>query len=304
MYEIKKKPEEFIVKEISNIKFKDKGDFVYFLLKKKEYNTLDAIKRIADALNAPVKWFGFAGNKDRKAITEQLVSAKGVKKENLERLKLRDIEIKIMGYGDRAISLGDLRGNEFIITIRGLDDKEFNCFNKNKQALMPNYFGEQRFSKVNVEVGRAIIKKDFKKVAGLLELDVKNNDFIGALRKIDKKILRLYIHAYQSYIWNEAVRELPKLNKKIPIIGFGTELDEYGDKINVIVGDILEKERLNLRDFVISQMPELSSEGDERDSMVEIKDLEVLEKGRDWVKIKFFLRKGSYATEAVKFLFS
>ncbi|MFH2027848.1 MAG: tRNA pseudouridine(13) synthase TruD [Nanoarchaeota archaeon] len=309
MYLIKQKPEEFIVKEVSNIKVNDKGDYIYFLLKKTNYNTIDAIKRIADALHIPSARFGFAGNKDRKAITEQLISIKGVKKENLNNLKLKDIEIQHIGYGDKYISLGELEGNKFTITIRNLNDHDIGNFKnkiEKKPILMPNYFGEQRFSEKNADIGRSIIKKEFEKASELLNLDIGGNDFIGALRKTDRKLLRLYVHAYQSLIFNNTINKyirFKKDNEKIPIMGFGTELENYPAKLREIIQDILKKEDIDVREFITTKIPELSQEGNERDLFIEIKDLEILEEKDDVVKIKFFLQKGSYATEAVKFLF-
>ncbi|MBR9702195.1 tRNA pseudouridine(13) synthase TruD [Candidatus Pacearchaeota archaeon] len=310
MYKIKQEPEDFIVKEINNIEVKDSGEYLYFLLKKKNYNTLNAVSRIANALHVPINRFGYAGNKDKKAITEQIVSIYGVNKENLARVNLKDIEIKVLGYGMEYISIGDLVGNEFIITVRELNEEGIINFNegiKNKPILMPNYFGVQRFSTQNIDVGRALIKREFEKAAELLKLDIIENDFIGAIRRVNKKIIRLYIRAYQSYIFNETVKEYLKNdikdNEKIPIIGFGTELEEYNEKIAHIVKNILMDEKIDVRDFITVKMPELSEEGSIRDLFVEIKDLEVKEKKEDFVKIKFFLQKGSYATEAIDFLF-
>ena len=305
---IKEKPEDFIVREVSNVQVKDKGEYLHFSLKKTNYNTIDAIETIAKRLGIPFIRFGFAGNKDRNAITEQVVSVKNIKKEDLEKLKLKDIEIDVLGYSDEHNFLGNLEGNEFVITIKELSEKELDNFNEklNGKVLMPNYFGEQRFSSQNVDVGRALIKRDFKKAAELLRLDIIDNDFIGAMRKINKKILRIYIHSYQSHIFNETVKEYlkdAKGNEKIPVVGFGTEFEKYGSKLRKIIEEILKKEELDLRDFITIKMPELSEEGNERDLFVEIKDLEVLDKGEDWVKVKFFLQKGSYATEAVNYLF-
>jgi len=309
MYKIKERPEDFIVKEISDVELKDRGEYTYFLLKKRNYNTLDAIERIARAINVGVSRLGFAGNKDKMAITEQLVSVSGVKKENLEKLRLKDIEIKVCGYSDEYNFLGNLQGNEFVIIVRELGGGEIKKFEEKieNEVLMPNYFGEQRFSEQNVDIGRAIIKRNFEEASKLLNLDIVDNDYIGAMRKINKKILRLYVHSYQSYIFNETIKEYLKLgtkeNEKIPIVGFGTELEKYNAEIRRIIEGILSIENLDLRDFITLKMPELSEEGIERDLFVEIRDLEVLEKGGNWVKVKFFLKKGSYATEAIDFLF-
>src|SRR3989338_4453907 len=123
MYQIKQIPEDFIVRETSDTKFKDSGEYSYFLLKKKNYNTLSAIQKIADALKINAKNIGFAGNKDKNAVTEQLISIKNGN-ENIENLRIKDIELKYLGKGNEEIYLGSLKGNDFVITIRNLTKME------------------------------------------------------------------------------------------------------------------------------------------------------------------------------------
>ncbi|HLC95831.1 MAG TPA: tRNA pseudouridine(13) synthase TruD [Candidatus Nanoarchaeia archaeon] len=307
MYTIKKNPEDFVVKEITDITPAPTGEYTYFLLKKRNYNTLSAIEVIAKILNVPLNRFGFAGNKDKQAVTEQLISARDVKKVNLEKISLTDIEIIPQGYGDNYISLGSLKGNEFTITVRNISKEERSCFDKKKLTLLfPNTYGEQRFSEKNVDVGRALIKRDFEEASSLLNLSIVENDFIGAIRQTNKKILRLYIHAYQSFLFNEIIMKYLKKKReqqKIPILGFGTELERYPPDLQAIAQKILEKEHLTLRDFITVKMPELSEEGTERDLYAEIENLKILREEADTLVISFFLKKGSYATEAIKFLF-
>ncbi len=328
MYKIKQIPEDFIVKEISNVKIKEKGAFSVYLLKKTNYTTEKAVQTIADKLGIKRKFIGYAGNKDRKAITEQLIS---IKTNNKVDIKLKDIELRFLGYSDKPISIGDLIGNGFIITIRDLNKKDVSNLNKKikkNRILIPNYFGEQRFSKDNVNVGRLILKREFREA---VELIIKNNkyledkiddyldknDYIGALRLVPKKILKLYIHSLQSHIFNSTIDEiinkklnktLIKNNKKIPIVGFGTEIGNK--KIDKIINDLLKKEEISLRDFIIREIPELSSEGGERGLFMEINEVKILDssddelnKNKKKIKINFKLQKGSYATVAVEHLF-
>jgi len=327
MYKIKEKVEDFIVKEKTiTKKQKTKQDYIYFILKKRNITTSQAIEKIAKSLRIKTKRIGFAGNKDKKAITEQLISFFKVRKERIENLKLKNISLKFYGYGNKPIFLGELEGNYFIIVVRNLTKRDIDRFNKNKNKKALNLFGEQRFSKQNIKIGKALIKKDFKKAIELIiknegcyERDVKEylkenkNDFIGALRKINKNILKLYIHAYQSYIFNETVKEYSKkANKqeKIPIIGFGTYLNVFNKKIKEIIEKIMKEESISFRDFIIKQIPELSSFGGERDLFVEIKNLSYkimdddLNSERKKMILKFFLKKGCYATTFIKFLFS
>ena len=237
MYKIKQIPEDFIVEEIINLDVKQSGEYSYFKLKKRDYTTLKAIQTIADKLNIPVKFISFAGNKDKKAVTEQAISIRGSNKNNIENLKLNDIELGFLGHGSEPISLGSLEGNEFTIMVKDLSEDEIKLFEKNIKNLdkIPNYFGEQRFSKDNAEIGRNMIKKRFKEAVNLIikgnndlvkdHIETNPTDYIGALRKINKKILKLYIHAYQSLLSNRLVYTLKSKGKniKIPIVGFGTE---------------------------------------------------------------------------------
>src|SRR3989338_6162306 len=99
MCKIKQIPEDFIVKEINDIKFDDNGIYSYFLLKKRNYNTLRAIKIISEKLKIPEKNIGFAGSKDKNAVTEQIISIKNGNK-NIENIGFRDIELKVIGKGN------------------------------------------------------------------------------------------------------------------------------------------------------------------------------------------------------------
>jgi len=339
MYKIKQIPDDFIVKEITNIELKDSGNYTYFILKKKNYTTERAVSTAAKYLKTNRKNIGYAGSKDKNAVTEQMISVKGFNK--IKNIELKDIELIYKGKGDERISLGDLKGNEFIITVRNLNKKEI----KLTSIQIPNYFDEQRFSKNNAEIGRLILKKDFKGAvslilnhdnSGSIEKEVLDhiskfpNDFIGAIKKVPKKIRMMYVHAFQSLIFNKTISELmilktkeykkvdysngffvfPKKeikNAKIPIIGFGTEFKD--NKLRDISLKILEEEGIKLRDFIIRGMLELASEGDERDMFVNAEDIKTkvekdeINKNKKKFIISFKLPKGSYATIVIKKIF-
>ncbi|MBW2992591.1 tRNA pseudouridine(13) synthase TruD [Candidatus Woesearchaeota archaeon] len=306
MYKIKEKPEDFIVEEVTNVIAKDKGRYKLYWMTKKDYTTADAVKRIAKKLRIKERFIGFAGTKDKKAITKQLVGIPFISKEKIENLGFDGLKLDFYGNNDEPVSLGDLEGNNFEIVVRNLDGVEV----ENKK--IKNFYGEQRFSKQNADIGKLIVKKDFKKAAEKIAeserdvkeyLDINEKDYIGALRRLALKILKIYVHAYQSYLWNKIALQIDE-DCEIPIIGFDTEVkDEKIEKI-------MKEEGINYRDFIIKEIPELSSEGGKRELFVKPKDFEILEKGEDElnkgkkkIKLKFFLPKGSYATEAIRQLF-
>ena len=336
MYKIKQIPEDFIVNEINDVAIGDAGEYAYFILKKKNYDTLKAIEAIARSLRISQKSIGFAGNKDRNAVTEQMISIKNGRKD-FEKVSLKDIVLKYVGKGDEEIYLGGLKGNEFDITIRNLEDTEIKKIEdkaKNNRIFMPNYFGIQRFSKNNHLVGKALINGDFKKAVELVlesnseqnerieeHLQKQKNDFIGALKIIPFKMLKLYVHSYQSFLFNKTLEEYVSTNKlsgnklnydeKIPIIGFSTELkDLKNNQLKKIIERIMEQEKITERGFIIRAIPELSSEGSERDTFIKIRNFKIIKTEKDELNenkekmaVSFSLPKGCYATVLIDFLF-
>jgi tRNA pseudouridine13 synthase len=326
MYKIKQAPEDFKVTEKIELHIDPEGDYAYFWLNKKGYATVKALQKIATFLGCRLKDIGFAGNKDKQAVTKQAISVKDFGKRTGEKrfdmFKSDDIKLEYIGRGKAPISLGDLKGNEFEIIIHDCEKAP------EKITQFINYFDEQRFSKTNKEVGKAILKGDMKKACSLIDAEeVKNrlsekpNDYVGAMKELPIKTRLMLVHSYQSYLWNETVKEylqqkhedtanveyslgllvFPKKNIEnvaVPIIGFGSEMEDK--EMKAITDSIMKKESLNERDFVIRSMPELSAEGGKRDLVTEVKDLTIENIGEKSYKLKFFLQKGSYATMAVK----
>ena len=329
MYKIKQIPEDFVVNERSSPELQDRGNYAIFRLKKKDFTTLKACQIIADSLKIPLKNIGFAGAKDRQAVTEQVISIKKSGK-SAEKVSNDLIQISFLGYSDNPISLGDLKGNHFIITIRNLENETPDSINQ-----IINYFDDQRFSTNNHLVGKAIIKKDFKTACGLLEkeklvkdhLKERPKDFVGAIKKVPFKIRTMYIHAYQSWLFNQTIigfiKDLdcihveyslgtllfPKKDMKefdIPLIGFQTERSENSG-MNRMIENIKKQEDISERDFITKSMPELSAEGGLRPLVVKITDLKIdkpeidnLNEGKNKITVEFNLPKGSYATIVIK----
>ena len=326
MYTLKELPEDFVVKEISNVEMKDSGKYGYYLLWKRNRNTLDVIKELAKRLHIPEKDIGIAGNKDKLAITEQVISVPSrCSKEQVLAIQLEQISLTFCGYGDKPISLGDLAGNSFEIIVRDLSLDHIPMI-----TFIPNYFDEQRFSKQNGDIGRSIIKKDFSQAAQLIaEAVVKEHlshyptDCVGALKKLPLRLLRMYVNAYQSFLWNQAVAGIfrddlkkevaysfgtfvfPHLKHdlKVPLPGFDSKM------MCKEVEEVMKKEGISCRDFIIKQIPELSLEGEWRETCVEVMNFSAtlsddeLHEGKKKARLTFTLPKGSYATIVVKSLF-
>jgi len=298
MYKIKQIPQDFVVKEQNDLKFTENGRYSYFLLKKTDYSTLKAIGVISRRLKIRPKFINFAGTKDKVACTEQYISVSlGPRKD----YDFGDIQLTFLGRGDERLNLGNLKGNHFEITVRDINKRP-----EPKERVL-NLFDDQRFGIKgnNHIIGKHIIKKEFKEAAETIPLDVKGNDYVGALRTLPKKILLIYVHAFQSYLWNEVARDID--SEEIPILGINTELE---GEIGKAYERLMEREGITQRDFVIKQMPELSSEGDVRKRFVDVEDMHIGDLEDDELNVKkkkclitFTLPKGAYATNVIKNLF-
>ncbi|MBI2106552.1 tRNA pseudouridine(13) synthase TruD [Candidatus Woesearchaeota archaeon] len=325
MYKLKQIPEDFIVEENIRLDLTDKGDYSYFSIEKKNWNTKDIVKIIAKRLNIRERRINIAGIKDKIAITKQYISVFGINPQNLARIKIKDVKIEFIGYGNERIKLGQTNGNKFVIVVRNLDSKG------KEIKFIENYFDDQRFGGRNHLLGEALVKKEFRKFCYMLRLKWEENDYIGAIRKLKKGLLTFYINSYQSLLWNKAVSFYVNEeyigcfyvdysagrfvfcsgkvdNIKVPVLGFGTEFKDK--KISKIYNEILKEEKIKLEDFIFKEIPELVSEGVDRDLIVPIKDLKVKyldderNKGKKKAVLRFSLPPGSYGTIVVKKMFN
>src|SRR3989344_7244352 len=159
-------PEDFIVTERLDLKLDKTGSYVYIFLEKRNLTTLLVVSLLSKALHISFQDIGYAGLKDKKGITRQYFSLRNVSYQSLEALHLEGISLKILGRGKSPIKLGDLKENVFDIIVRDVTTPKTLSF-----LFLENYFDEQRFSSVNVDVGRALLRRDFKKACVLLNLE-------------------------------------------------------------------------------------------------------------------------------------
>ena len=305
MYIIKKQPEDFIVRERTSIAVGKEGGYIIFLLKKRNYTTLRAIEQIAARFHVPLKRIGIAGNKDKRAVTEQYIS---VFHAPAQKLHLKDTTLAPLGKSAGPISLGDLEGNEFVIRIRNVSKEELMTFRKNSKVLqIPNYFGEQRFSEKNEHIGKLLVQRKFAEA--VQEIKATGSEYarekdgpVAALRDVPRRLLKFYVHAYQSMLWNavaaDAIQQKIIVNE-IPIIGFGAR---KGGKTDHLAEALMKEEHITFLDFIIRQIPELSAEGGARRLFMDVKDFQYRVSG-DTITLQFFLGKGSYATVLIQELF-
>ncbi|MCS3922688.1 tRNA pseudouridine13 synthase [Methanococcus voltae PS] len=262
---LRQKPEDFKVQEVLDLEniltdenSSEKNYKIYELCKKNMEN-LKAISYISKSQEIPLKEIGYCGLKDRHAITKQYIS---IPAEYEIDIKEDNLKLNFIGYSSDKLTIGDLIGNHFEITIRNIDRDYFLEIADNIRNLeygVPNYFDNQRFGSVfqgkfiveymlknNFEEIFKILltkygKSENKKIKDLkryidknwnnwdkcyqyvIKNDIKSKMYVNILKKlkntgeyreaykyVDIRLNDLFIAAYQSYLWNECLKEYLK----------------------------------------------------------------------------------------------
>lgn len=150
---IKAIPEHFVVRENLGFEFSGTGEHLMVRIRKTGENTSFVANELAKVCGVKSKDVGWAGLKDRHAVTEQWLSIHLPKSETPDFSSFEEqypsIQILETARHNRKLRPGDLIGNDFEITlseVTDIDDVE----SRIKQVIesgVPNYFGAQRFGR-------------------------------------------------------------------------------------------------------------------------------------------------------------
>jgi len=186
---IRQFPEDFVVEEIlvdgSRAKVKQaekpfhvtgKGRYLACVLVKRNWDTILAVKAIAEWLSMDVESMHIAGIKDAKAVTAQHVSIGRVTPEQVSKVKIQDISLSPFRLMNEKIHSGLLLGNHFRILIRAIAcsssqiEKRLDSILSELSGMggIPNFFGHQRFGTVRPithKVGEYMIRDDWENAA-------------------------------------------------------------------------------------------------------------------------------------------
>ena len=318
---IREKNEDFLVEEIPMYEPCGEGTHLYINITKNGLTTLDVQKFISEKTGIKLNDIGFAGMKDKNAITTQTISilVETIKPEEIIE-KIKDSEFKINWYRlhKNKLKPGHLRGNKFEIVISGIKIPIEEAFEKCekiseiiKEKGIPNYYGPQRFgiNEDNIQKGLDIIKGKYTPKSPWMK--------------------RFLVSAYQSYLCNIYLSERIKQNKfntlikgdiakkydsggMFEVIDLDTEQKRYENKEITFTAPIygrkfweatnesgeFEKQILE-NNTDMEKFSKIKNKGSRREGRILIPDLEV-EKLSDKIKLKFSLPKGSFATNIVR----
>ena len=163
---IRSTPADFVVTELLDIELSDTGEHDWLCIEKTGANTVWVAEQLARHANVAVRDVGYAGLKDRHAVTQQWFS---VRRPNVEGTDWHSFEAEGVRMTEhrrhhRKLRRGAHRGNAFRIALRGdVSSLDHAVLDERLNAIasrgIPNYFGEQRFGRDggNIDLGRAAL---------------------------------------------------------------------------------------------------------------------------------------------------
>jgi len=152
------------------------GRYLLCVLIKKNWDTLIAIKKVAECLGVNPDRIQIAGIKDAKALTAQHITISGVAPEKISSIEIKDMMVKPLRFVNEKLCSHLLFGNRFQIIIRALEHDKVTVERQIEEIRselesrggLPNYFGHQRFGitrPITHLIGYYIVKRDFENAA-------------------------------------------------------------------------------------------------------------------------------------------
>jgi tRNA pseudouridine13 synthase len=188
---IRSTPEDFRVEELPWVTPEGQGGHLWLEIEKREANTDWVARQLASAAGIASRDIGYAGMKDRRAVTRQWfsVALQEASNPDWKRWELTDAVIIRAELHSKKLRRGILAGNRFKLVIRELEgdlDRLEEGLKRVERQGVPNYFGPQRFGHHGQNVVRG---------ARWLEKG-------GRLPRHKKSI---YLSAVRSFLFNEVL---------------------------------------------------------------------------------------------------
>ncbi|NID07005.1 tRNA pseudouridine(13) synthase TruD [Luteibacter jiangsuensis] len=185
-------PEDFVVEEILGYEPDGAGEHAFLVVEKRGANTDWVARELARFAGTSPMNVGYAGLKDRHAVTRQAftVQLPGKADPDWSAFPHAEVSIRSLGRHSRKLKRGALRGNRFLLVLREIEGDRAGAEARLAAIAargVPNYFGEQRFGLGGGNVAQA-------------------RAMFGG-RRVDRDKRSLLLSAARSHIFNGVLAE-------------------------------------------------------------------------------------------------
>lgn len=191
---LRERPEDFQVDEALGFDLDGEGPHVFLHVRKTGLNTEQVARQLGHHARVPLMAVGYAGLKDRHAVTRQWFSVElgGRPEPDWTTLDGPALEVLSVRRHRRKLRRGALKGNRFQIRVRAPEGERALAetrLTRLATAGVPNYFGPQRFGRDQDNLTQA------------------ERLFRGELGRITPHLRGLYLSAARSHLFNQVLSE-------------------------------------------------------------------------------------------------
>ncbi len=203
----KEQPEDFQVEEIPLYPCSGHGEHLYLWIEKSGISTRELLSQLTRGLRIKEREIGYAGLKDARARTRQMISVPASAADKLAQLQLEKASILSQERHGNKLRLGHLAGNRFSIRLREVHENAAERAAAIIAVLqrrgVPNRFGEQRYGVLgnSAQLGLLLVQGDF---AGFCR------ELLGDPQQIRNPDWQAAASAYRAGDLPQALQRLPK----------------------------------------------------------------------------------------------
>ncbi|WP_455207226.1 tRNA pseudouridine(13) synthase TruD [Kaarinaea lacus] len=191
---IRRHPEDFQVTEQLSFDPVGEGQHIYLLIEKHGLNTEDVARLLARFVKVLQVAVGYAGLKDRHAITRQWFSVDlaGKPEPDWHEFNTENIRVIETIRHNRKLKRGAIRYNQFQIALRKFSgdkkhlEQRLECI---QQQGVPNYFGEQRFGRNDANLMQA------------------EKLFSDESKRVKRHLRGIYLSAVRAFLFNQVLSQ-------------------------------------------------------------------------------------------------
>lgn len=197
---LRAEPEDFLVEEVPLYAPSGSGEHTFVFVEKRLRNTEDVARALARFAGVSPREVGYAGRKDRVAVTRQWFSVPALDPARALGFEAPGVRVLEAARHGHKLRTGQLRANRFQIVVRDVDAARAERAVRHLEALrlsgMPNRFGEQRFGRDGANAARGFAFLRGERQGG---------------RAPDRREIRFAVSALQAAVFNDALasRTLP-----------------------------------------------------------------------------------------------
>ncbi|MEM1353263.1 MAG: tRNA pseudouridine(13) synthase TruD [Planctomycetota bacterium] len=212
---LKQRPEDFLVEEQPLYEPSGEGEHLYLYIEKRGLTTIEAVRRVAKYFRMNKRNIGYAGLKDKHAVTRQHLSLWVPQATNddiaasMDRLK-DDPKINALWaerHGNK-LRRGHHGGNRFVLRVREVDPtavvRAKPILDLLTKSGVPNYIGDQRFGyrQNSHRMGRLLLRGEYEAVL---------DELLGSDYPTESEFIRAGRGHYRAGRYTEALEVWPKV---------------------------------------------------------------------------------------------